>query len=269
MYKLIAIDMDGTLLRHDKTISERTKAVIEQARAKGVRIVLASGRPLEGLEGYLDTLKLVTEEDYVISFNGAIVQNVATKKIIGRTTLKGQDLKELYEVSKQLGVNIHAFSKDGCVTPVMTTYSKLEGEINDIPVHVIDYNQVDSNEEMIKIMMVDEPDKLQKAVDQLPKQLYEKYTVVRSAPYFLEFLNKAVNKGEGVRALAEHLEIKREEIMTFGDAGNDWHMIEFAGMGIAMGNAFPEVKEIANYVTGTNEEDGVAEAIEKFVLNEM
>ncbi|MEG0013151.1 MAG: sugar-phosphatase [Cellulosilyticaceae bacterium] len=266
MYKLIAIDMDGTLLKEDKTISEYTKKIIEQARKIGVKIVLASGRPLEGLEAYLDMLGLVSEEDYVICYNGAIVQNVATKEVVGRTVLTGIDLKKLYEVSKELEVSIHAFSKEGCITPIMTKYSQLEGDINDIPVKVMDYSQVTDEEEIIKIMLVDEPKVLQKAVDRLPKKLYSEYTVVRSAPYFLEFLDKKVNKGEGVRALAEHLNIKKEEIMCFGDAGNDWHMIEFAGMGVAMGNAFPEVKEIANYITKTNEEDGVAYAIEKFVL---
>lgn len=266
MYKLIAIDMDGTLLREDKTVSEYTKKIIEQARKIGVKIVLASGRPLEGLEAYLDMLGLVSEEDYVICYNGAIVQNVATKEIVGRTVLTGTDLKKLYEVSKELEVSIHAFSKEGCITPIMTKYSQLEGDINDIPVKVMDYSQVTNEEEIIKIMLVDEPEVLQKAVDRLPEELYSEYTVVRSAPYFLEFLDKKVNKGEGVRALAEHLNIKKEEIMCFGDAGNDWHMIEFAGMGVAMGNAFPEVKEIANYITKSNEEDGVAYAIEKFVL---
>lgn len=266
MYKLIAIDMDGTLLREDKTVSEYTKKIIEQARKIGVKIVLASGRPLEGLEAYLDMLGLVSEEDYVICYNGAIVQNVATKEIVGRTVLTGTDLKKLYEVSKELEVSIHAFSKEGCITPIMTKYSQLEGDINDIPVKVVDYSQVTNEEEIIKIMLVDEPEVLQKAVDRLPEELYSEYTVVRSAPYFLEFLDKKVNKGEGVRALAEHLNIKKEEIMCFGDAGNDWHMIAFAGMGVAMGNAFPEVKEIANYITKSNEEDGVAYAIEKFVL---
>lgn len=266
MYKLIAIDMDGTLLREDKTISEHTKSIIEQAKKQGVKIVLASGRPLEGLEPYLDELGLTSADDYVICYNGAIVQNVATREIISRTTLDGQDLKDLYQVSKELQVNIHAFSRAGCITPVMTKYSKLEGNMNDIPVHITDFNEVLDDETIIKIMFIDEPEVLQKAIDRLPEELYNKYTIVRSAPYFLEFLNKKVNKGEGVRALAMHLGINQEEIMCFGDAGNDWHMIEFAGMGVAMGNAFPEIKEIANYITETNENDGVACAIKKFVL---
>ena len=115
-------------------------------------------------------------------------------------------------------------------------------------------------------MMIDEPEILGPAMEKLPKEVYEKYTVVRSTPFFLEFLNKEVNKGVGVELLAKHLGIKREEVMTFGDAGNDLHMIEYAGLGVAMANAFDEVKEAANYITDTNENDGVAKAIEKFIL---
>lgn len=266
MYRLIALDMDGTLLREDKTISQETKIAIEKAKKKGVQIVLASGRPVEGIEKYLEELDLLSGEDFVVSYNGAVVQNTKTKEIINRTVLSGTDLHELYELSKKLGVNIHAFSKDGCITPKLTKYSMLEGEINNIPVITVDYKDVAKEDEIIKIMMVEEPEILQKAIDSLPKEIYDKYTVVRSAPYFLEFLNKKVNKGTGVEALANSLGIKQEEVICMGDAGNDEHMIRYAGLGVAMGNAFEEIKEIADFVTKTNDEDGVAYVINKFIL---
>ena len=266
MYKLIALDMDGTLLREDKTISEATKEAIQQAKNKGVKVVLASGRPLEGIERYLEELNLLSQDDFVVSFNGAIVQRTKTKEIISHITLKGKDLKFLYRLSKELGANIHAFSKEGCVTPELTKYSILEGTINGIDVKVIDYNTIDDNEEIIKIMMVEEPEILEKVISQLPAEVYERYTVVRSAPYFLEFLNKEANKGAGVEALAKELCIDAKEIICVGDAGNDEHMIRYAGLGVAMGNAFEEVKEIADFVTKTNDEDGVAYVINKFIL---
>lgn len=266
MYKLVAIDMDGTLLREDKSVSLRTKKAIQKAKDKGVHVVLASGRPIEGLKNYLNEFKMVTDEDYVLSFNGAVVKNTKTNEIIKNNTLKGIDLTYLYALSKELGVNIHAFSKAGCITPVVTKYSQVEGDINGIPVIVTDYENIKPEEDIIKIMMVDEPNILEEAIKKLPQEVYEKYTVVRSAPFFLEFLNKEANKGEGVKALADYLGIKREQVICIGDAGNDRHMIEFAGLGVAMGNAFEEIKEIADYVTYTNEEDGVAHVIEKFII---
>ena len=266
MYKMVAIDMDGTLLRTDRTISERTKKTIEKAIAKGVKIVLASGRPMDGIEKYLQELNLVSEEDYVIGFNGALVQNIKTREIIKTNVLNGKDLSYLYNLSKEIGVNVHAFTQKGCITPKMSKYSKQEGTMNGIPVDVIDFNHIAEDEEIIKFMMVDEPEVLSQAITELPSEVYDRYTVVQSTPYFLEFLNKKANKGEAVKALAEHLNISSKEIMCIGDAGNDAHMIEYAGLGVAMGNAFEEIKEMADYITHSNEEDGVARAIEKFIV---
>ncbi len=265
MYKLIAIDMDGTLLKEDKTVSIKTKEAIKMATDKGVKVVLASGRPIIGLEPYLAELGLNTEDDYVMSFNGSLVQNSKSKEIIFESALKGSDLKSLYELSKELGVNIHAFDTKGCITPAMSEYTELEGRLNHIEVDIVDFNEVSDDEDIIKVMFVDPQDKLEEAIKRLPKNIYDKYTIVRSAPFFLEFLNKESNKGVGVAALAKHLGINKEEVICMGDAGNDLAMIEYAGMGVAMANAFDEVKEAANFITLSNEEDGVAFAINKFV----
>lgn len=267
MYKLVAIDMDGTLLKDDKTISERTKNAIQSARAMGVTVVLATGRPIEGVSRYLEELNMYSEHDYVLTYNGALIQRTESKESIAKIALEGSDLHYLKKLSDELEVNIHAFSEEkGLVTPKNSKYTEVEADINNIEIHEINIDTVSNNEVIIKAMMIDEPEILGPAIEKLPKEVFEKYTVVRSTPYFLEFLNKEVNKGVGVEMLAKHLGLKKEEVMTLGDAGNDLHMIEYAGLGIAMGNAFDEVKEAANYITDTNENDGVAKAIEKFIL---
>lgn len=269
MYKLVAIDMDGTLLREDKSISDRTKKAIQNAKDKGTTVVIATGRPIEGVSKTLTELNMYTDSDYVLSYNGALVQKTKNKEVISKVSLKGEDYHYLKKISDELGVNIHAFSeKKGLVTPKNSKYTEVEASINNIDINVQDINETKSDDVIIKIMMIDEPEILGPAIEKLPKEIYEKYTVVRSTPYFLEFLNKNANKGLGVELLAKHLGIKQEEIITLGDADNDLHMIEYAGLGIAMGNAFDSVKKIANYITDTNENDGVAKAIEKFVLEE-
>ena len=261
-YKLIALDMDGTLLRKDKTVSERTKKAIEDARKKGVTVVWATGRPIDGVTKYLEELDMYGENDYVLSYNGGLVLKTKNREAICKIGLTGEDLHYLYEISKELGVNIHAFSETkGLITPKNSKYTEVEANINNIKINIEDFNKLEKDHSIIKIMMIDEEEVLQKAIDNLPKEVYDKYTVVRSTPYFLEFLNKEVNKGVGVEMLAKHMGI------TMGDAGNDLHMIECAGMGVAMGNAFEEIKEVANYITDTNENDGVAKAIEHLVLN--
>ena len=178
------------------------------------------------------------------------------------------DIRRLYKISQELGVHIHALTPTSCITPVMNPYSEIESTINGIPLDIVDFNNLDPDTIIVKIMMVDDPEILSAAIEKLPEELYTDYTVVRSAPIFLEFLDKKVNKGVGVKLLADSLGIKAEEVICIGDADNDLHMIEYAGLGVAMGNAFTNVKKAANYVTYTNENDGVAHVIERFILSD-
>lgn len=268
MYKLVALDMDGTLLNEDKKISTENFNAIEKAKKKGVKVVLATGRPVKGISRYLEELNLLTDDDYAVAFNGAVVQNTKTGKVISENLLSLDDLKYLYDLSKKLSVNIHLLTLGSCLTPKVNKYSQLEARINNIPLEIVDFNEIDNSTTIVKIMFIDEESILSEAIEKLPKEVYEKYTVVRSAPYFLEFINRKVNKGFGVELLAKSLGIKQEEVICMGDAGNDIHMIQYAGLGVAMGNAFPEIKEAANYVTKTNEEHGVAHVINKFILKD-
>jgi Cof subfamily protein (haloacid dehalogenase superfamily) len=268
MYKLIALDMDGTLLREDKTISKETYRAIQRARAKGVKVVLTTGRPIDGVKRYLNELNLVNDDDYVIAYNGSLIQNAKTKEVIAQTLMALDDVSYLYKISQELKVNIHALTDHSCIAPKWSTYSQVEADINGISLEFVDFNNLEKSTTVVKVMFIDEPDYLSEVVAKLPQEVYEKYTVLRSAPYFLEFLDKSVNKGAGVSILAKELGIKPEEVICVGDAGNDLDMIKFAGLGVAMGNAFPEVKEIADYITLSNEENGVAHVIDRFVLNE-
>jgi Cof subfamily protein (haloacid dehalogenase superfamily) len=268
MYKLIALDMDGTLLTTDKGISERNQTAIKAAEARGVKVVLASGRPLIGLSKYLEELNLLKEEDYVLSFNGGLVQNTKTQEIVSKLPLKGSDLKYIYKISKELNINIHAFSaKEGLITPKVTQYTEYEAEINGIDINIKDFNEVSDDEDIIKVMMIDPQEILDTAIEKLPAEVYEKYSVFKSSPFFLEFTHKEVDKGLGLKKLGEYLGIKREEIIACGDAGNDLSMVKYAGLGVAMGNATSEVKEAANFITTSNDEDGIANVIEKFILS--
>lgn len=266
MYKLIALDMDGTLLNEDKTISLENFTAIQNAKAKGVKVVLATGRPVMGIQRYLNYLNLMEEGDYAISFNGALVQSTKSGEILGEILMKHSDLKYLGDLSKELGLNIHALTQTSCITPKLNKYSELEATMNHIPLEIIDFEDISKDTIIVKIMFIDEPEVLEAAISKIPKEVYEKFSVLRSAPYFLEFLNKRVNKGSGIELLAEKLGIMPKEIICVGDAGNDIHMIKYAGLGVAMDNAVPEVKEIADFITKSNCNNGVAHVINKFIL---
>ena len=267
MYKLIALDMDGTLLNEEKQISPANYEAIQQARENGVKVVLASGRPLVGFKRYLEELNLVSEDDYAVAFNGALVQSSEGTEIISKTTLTLEDYKYLYELSKELKVNIHALTESVVIAPKDNKYTRLEAEMNHISSEIIAVEEVAEDTTIVKVMFIDEPELIEEIMDKIPEEVRSKYTIVRSAPFFLEFLHTSVNKGAGVAALADKLNIKQEEVICIGDAGNDIHMIKYAGLGVAMGNAFPEVKRVANFITKTNEQDGVAHIINKFILN--
>ncbi|USD61862.1 HAD family phosphatase [Vibrio sp. SCSIO 43140] len=267
MYKLIAIDMDGTLLTSEKTISQRTKEAIAAAKAKGVTVVLASGRPLNGMKDALAELELMQQDDFVIHFNGTYVEKVASGERLHEQTLTGKDAKEVARLAQKLGLDCHAFSTEiGLITPRANTYTDHEAEINKLDINIYDFEKLEDDHQIIKAMIVGEPSKLTEQIANIDVDYHNRYTVVQSAPFFLEFLNPLSNKGEGVKVIADHLGIPYEQTMCFGDAENDHHMIKFAGKGVAMANAMEETKAIADYITDSNNEDGVAKAIEKFVL---
>jgi Cof subfamily protein (haloacid dehalogenase superfamily) len=269
MYKIIALDMDGTLLNSQKQISPATKAAIAKARAHGIRVVLASGRPIDGIRAKLIELDITSDQDYVLHFNGSVVENVATGEVIHREILSGKAAKQIASLAKRLNVNTHAFSQElGLITPAISQYTKVEAEINGIDINVMDFDQLADDHPIIKAMIVDEPEKLTQVIAQLPKELYLQYTIVQSAPHFLEFLNTKSNKGAGLKMIADHVGVAASEVMCMGDAENDHHMIEYAGLGIAMANGMEETKKLADFITLSNDDDGVAYAIEKFCFGQ-
>jgi Cof subfamily protein (haloacid dehalogenase superfamily) len=266
MYKLIAVDMDGTLLNEKKEISDRCIQAICKLKENGKKFVIATGRPLNGVMNYINQLNLLDDDDYVIAFNGALVQSTKTKQIIFNKPLSLDVYKELFTISKQLGVNIHALTEDSVLTPKNNPFTEIEANINQIPIIEGAIEYIDASTIIVKVMFIDEPEKLDAIIPQIPAWINEKYTILRSSPIFLEFLDKSVNKGAGVSAVAKQLGLEREEVICVGDAGNDLAMIRYAGLGIAMDNAMEEIKSEADFITYSNEEDGVAYVIEKFML---
>ena len=265
-YKMIALDMDGTLLDESKNISSRNKKAIQKAKAIGKKVVIATGRPLVGIKWVLNELEINASDDYVIAFNGALVQNVHTEDVIFQRTLSLEDYTYLYQFSQAYGVHIQALTESYVTTPVHNPYTQVEADINQIQTVLCDVHAFDPNETIVKVMFVDEKEKLDDIEKHLPEVLKSNYSVLRSAPIFLEFLNPEVNKGVGVQAIAAVENYDASEIICVGDAGNDIAMIEYAGLGVAMANASPSVKDVANHITDSNEDDGVAKVIETFML---
>lgn len=265
-YKMIVLDLDDTLLRDDHTISPRTKEALMTAQERGVKVVLASGRPTFAMRAIANELHLEAYGSFILSFNGAKIINCNTDEELFSSTLSPEIVHSLYDISKDENVWIHTYIGDDIITEENNSYTEIEGHITGMPIVEVNNLKGAVQQPVVKVLMVENPEHLQNVESKLQKQLEGQLSVMRSKPFFLEFTEYGVTKGTSLNQLIQKLGIKREEVIAMGDSYNDQAMIEFAGLGVAMGNAPDDIKEIANYVTDTNMNDGVAKVVEKFVL---
>lgn len=266
--QLIAIDIDGTLLSPDKTISPRVHQAIQDAKAKGVYVVLCTGRPLPGVTAYLEELNLVNDRDFVITYNGSLVQKTADGHTLAHFTLAYEDLEKVASYGDSLNIHYHAIDQEAIYVPTKDVgiYSLHEQELVGMPIRHLPLDQIPKDIEFTKMMFIDDAALLDQLLLEVPKEFASDYTLLRSQPFYLEVLNPLASKGKAVAALAEQLELTPDQVMCIGDNENDMDMIEYAGIGVAMGNAVDSVKAIADYITESDANDGVAVAIERFVL---
>lgn len=267
--KLVAIDLDGTLLNDHHEINQPVVDAIKKAREAGVYVVLSTGRPLSGTRAQLDVLGLNNIDDYIITYNGALVLNTNTWDIVAEHGLTRENYLEIDHLARLLNVHLHLADKKEMYTSNrdISPYTILESYLVNMPLHYRTPEEIAAENVLpIKMMMIDDPEVLNKAFKKIPADYFERYTLVRSTPYFLEVLNPNASKGIALKELSEHLGIKQSEVMAIGDAENDLSMIEFAGTGIAMGNASETIKAAADYTVATNLEDGVKEAFDRWVL---
>lgn len=267
MIKLVTIDLDGTLFDNQKRISEANKNAIKKAKELGVRVVIATGRPFNGVLPVLKELDLLDETDYCIIYNGAKVFNVKTKELIFSSSITGSDVKALYNEALRLNTYLQAFSIDETlITKEHNPYTDVEASINHIKDELYDFTTIKDEDLFIKFMMVNNEEELNRVIKEVSPEFKKNYSMVRSSPIFLEFLNKNTNKGNALIALANHLNIPLEDTMAIGDQDNDVSMIKASGFGVCMANGAAEARCAADFITLDNESSGVAYAFEKFIL---
>ena len=269
MIKLIAIDLDGTLLNEEKQISEENKKALAKAKAKGVKVVLCTGRPLAAMAHYLQELGLVDEGDYSITFNGGLVQKNDTGEIMEKKVMTVTDVHRLHDLAQQLSLPLDILS-DNVVLQLPTAPEKqsLYNVLNKLlQFQPAELSEITDELVLNKAVIAYPQEELDPKIKEIPTEFHENYEIIKTRSMLLEFMPKGVTKAYGISLLAKDLGLKQEEIMAIGDEENDLPMIEYAGLGVAMENAVPFVKEAANYVTSSNVEHGVAKVIEKFVLD--
>lgn len=274
--KAIVLDIDGTLLTSNQVISEKTKKALIAAQANGIKVILASGRPTTGMLELAEQLDLPEYAGLLVSYNGSRVTDCLTKEVLFNQALDIETGQAILAHLKKFDV-IPMIDKDEYLY-VNDVYNNLlhlpEGDFN-----IIEYEARGGNFSLCeiddlaafatfpinKILIAAQPDYLQKQAAAIYAPFSETVTAAFSAPFYFEFTAKGIDKAKALKAVFPALGISANNVIAFGDGQNDRSIIEYAGIGVAMGNAAEELKMLANDVTFSCDEDGIAASLEKYL----
>lgn len=270
MYKIIACDLDETLLSTDRTVCTRNIEAIQKARALGVKFVPATGRGYNSVGGTLKELGLYEQEgEYVISYNGGAITENKGSRLLSFTGISFELAEILYQRGQEYDVCIHVYTKDMVYVyhcrPEETAYLARRMEVTEISDKNLDFLR---GEEIVKVLYMNEDYAYLRQIEEDLRDITGDVDISYSSNRYIEFNRKGVNKGNGLMMLAQMLGVKPEETMAIGDNFNDLSMIRTAGMGVGVQNTIADMKSQCDYITkSTNNEGAVAEAIETFILN--
>ena len=267
MIRLVALDIDGTLLNSDHKISERNKDAVRRAIKEGVKIVLLSGRNFLCMQQYVEELEL---KDLTISLNGAYILDGDKREAIHDLRVERDAASDIIKAAEDLGIHINYYHDEAIACGSETDYSREYSRITGVPIakvgSIYEYNKTRCPNKMLLIGQRELLDKIRAWVE---KYHDSRVNFFYSNPMYLEITHKNVSKGQALAFLADYYGFTMDEVMAVGDGENDLSMIKAAGIGVAMENALDEVKAAANFITLSNNRDGVAYAIEKLVLKTL
>lgn len=267
--KVLVLDLDGTLTNSEKKITPRTKKALMEMQEKGHTVVLASGRPTPGITPLAKELELEKNEGYILSFNGGQITNCKTGEIVYQKTLPPEVVPKLFDLADKLDIGLLSYERDSIITGMhYDEYIDIEKNINHLPVkqmeNITDYINFPLN----KCLGTADPEVAAQAEKEYEKMFGKTLCISRSEPFFIEITPMGIDKAASLERFCKLTGNKRENLIACGDGFNDVSMIEYAGLGVAMENAQAVVKEVADYVTASNDEDGVAKVIYEFILND-
>ncbi len=264
-YRAIALDLDGTLTNHDKVVTPKTREALLQAEADGAVIILASGRPTYGIIPVAESLELDQRGGYILSYNGGNIVNAKTGEKLFSQFLPDDVIPVLYKYAKEHQYALLGYAGNEIITEMPDDqYVKEESRINKMNIRRVDNLLEVLEPHPTKLLMTGAPSDMLRAEQELLGVLGEEMDIFRSAPFFLELVPKGIDKAQSLLRLLAKISLTPADLIAFGDGYNDLSMLKLASMGVAMENAAPEVKAEADYVTLSNEEDGVVAALEHF-----
>jgi hypothetical protein len=268
-YKLLAVDIDGTLLDSKGNLTDETIKAVNQGIEKGLIFTISTGRPIQGLKALIEKLGLVQDLPF-ITYNGAMVIMWRSKDILFECSLKHEDALNIIELGKKLGPTVMVWTDNRLYASELNDRAYKYSSISTVEPLLLPKDK----DEMVniirkgvtKVLWYDEVEIISKYYSEIGKYLSDEVNFHTSQPYFLEFVHSSASKAKAMKKLGEHFGIKQSEMIAVGDGLNDLSMIEYAGLGVAMENANEEVKQKADYITLSNDNNGVANVIYKYIL---
>ena len=262
-YKLIAVDLDDTLLDPELRITKRVHEAVKLVLAAGVKFTFSTGRMFRSAKPFADQLEL---DIPLITYQGALVKNPQSGAVFQYRPLPLDCAREIVSHVHTLGYHQNAYLDDILYMEHDTPEGRIYSEISKVQPELVGDLLNILDQPPIKLLTIAEESLLDKLSAILTPKYAGRVHISKSKPYFLEYSHPQANKGDALKALAESYGIKREEVIAIGDSYNDVEMLEYAGLGVMVANARESLKAKADYVTSGANGDGVVEVIEKFVL---
>ncbi len=267
-YDALILDIDGTLVNSQKVVSEATRDAIIEAQKRGKTVAIASGRSISGIRRTASSISLEEFGGYVIAYNGTTVVNCKTGECIYNQMISTEMIAPVYEAAKEAKVGIlvyHDQQKELLSGNGVDKYIEADARACEITIRETKHFVQDINFPINKFLLTGEPEYMCEVEKKMQEKFGDRLNVFRSDPYYVELLPKFVDKGVAVEKLMKHLDIKKDKVICIGDSYNDLPMLRRVGLGVAMGNAQKEVKEAADFITDSNDEDGIVKVIKKFM----
>lgn len=263
---VLVLDIDGTLTNSKKEITEKTKNAIIDTMRRGHKVILASGRPAYGMHRYEKELELKKNGGYLLSFNGGRIVDCSTGAVIYQKTLPKEIIPEIYDFACANDCGLITYQEENIILGTrMDDYIGIESRINGMQIKKVEDFPKYVNFDINKCLMTALPELAEKYVEILQEKFGKDLSIYRSEPFFIEIMPKNVDKAASLDKMLSSVGLYRKNTICCGDGYNDISMLQYAGIGVAMENAQEKVKESADFITDSNDKDGIVVVIDKFI----